>query len=406
MLNMPEVFVRPPEISDRLYQYNTDGVKVVILNSMAKMLEWQTPWQELERHSTAALIYFQSFDWCKTWLLHHGEYATPHVIIAIEHGAVVAVWPLMLQRNALGLKALRSIGDPHTQYANILTATGCLNPAVCKAVSDTLQNTATADLLHINYVPAHSALKAILPAESDIATLQNEAAHFDLRQFQTSADYGVQESKSQRRMRKKATTLLSGLGAVRLEVVRPGSAQFAGLVEKCFAMKLLWLQRTGRIGMGLMEPSHEVFLSNLPGSTSALEGTIVFALMAGNKPVAIEFGMLNHGHYYSYLGSFAWGWRHASPGSLQIAKTIDWLIDNGVKTFDLMGNPENYKQTWTSQKVCLSSHIVGFTFRGKCHGAVWISALRPALKKTYRLMPSSLRSAMNMLRKTIFMPVL
>jgi CelD/BcsL family acetyltransferase involved in cellulose biosynthesis len=406
MNHFTPAFLQTSARADKMSRFDTDDTRAVVLTCMTDLENWGQAWSNLDRQSTARLTYFQSYDWCSTWLKHHGADVTPHVIMVIQGRELVAVWPLMRQSLGFGLSCLCALGDPHTQYSNILTRDGHLNGATISILQQVLAATAGADQLVLNYVPEHSPLHLVLPGKSEVAILRNEAAHFNLQQFNSSADYHAQESKSQRRMRRKATALLQGLGDVRLEVLRPHHSQFSGMVTKCIAMKRMWLQRTGRIGMGLTHADHESFLGNLSGDRAAGDGAVLFVLMAGAKPVAFEFGLLQRGHYYSYLGSFAWGWRHASPGSLQIAMTIDWLIDHGVQTFDLLGNPENYKQTWTDATVALASFEKSFTWRGAIYGAVWTRQARPTLKTLYKAMPASWRSSLNIVRQLDFGPVL
>lgn len=381
-----------------LNQSGTDGLAAVCLHSLEDISARATAWLRLDAASQAGHCYFQSHDWCRAWLEQHGdEGCTPFVIMLLRGNEAVAVLPLMRCTEFGIVRVLRPLGDPHTQYGNVLTQAGTLTACETALLRHTLQSEGRADSIIINYIPEGSPLADVLGPETRARELDNAAAQLDLSAPRVSGDQLAGLSKNQRRARRKSQAILGELGPLRLDVLRPGDSGYVSAIHHCVALKKNWIKHTGRIGSGLDYEGHAEFLARLPASTSR-DGGIVFALKAGEATVAYEIGFLQRGHYYSYLGAFVWGLRHASPGTLQIEMTLDWLAANGAKTFDLLGNPVEYKALWSNREVALSCHVCDLSALGRLYSRLWVRSARPMLKAAYHRLPTSVRRAAVVLR--------
>lgn len=373
---------------------------LVRLTSLAEMRMAAEDWRALERRSTAPLTWFQTFDWCANWIeVHGGDARRPHVLTLWEDSRLAAVWPLMLEREGIGVTVLRNLGEPHTQYGGVLTENGTVTSAEAETLYQGVTETPGADTAFINLVPKGSPLDQILPASTIVPEIQNEAGHLDLTRFEGSAGYLNSLNKGQRRKRKQRAKLLARQGDLAFEVLRPRMPGFASLVEQCMRFKRTWLEQTGRISSGLGCDDHARFLAGLPASVEGKDGPLLFALTVAGEPAAIEIGFLHHGHYYSYLGGFDWARRDSSPGKVQMEMTVCWLIDNDASAYDLLGNPSEYKQSWTNQTTRLTGHVVNMTAAGRAYSSLWITRARPAIKKLYGVLPSGFRVGIGMIRK-------
>lgn len=397
-----EVMASTAQISLDASHSGTTDLRAVCLRSLAEMDAWASAWRELDASSSAPHRYFQSHDWCHNWLVNHGNAKlSPLVVLLLRGTRLVAVLPLMRVRCFAALSVLRSLGEPHTQYGNVLTRNGVLTCDEITAMQVVLFRESGADSIIVNYVPDGSPLTQILGASTRASELHNRAAQFDLQEFKSPQDYRSSLSKSRRRARRKAEAALSEFGEVRLEILRPGDTGHAAAVAHCVALKKNWIKHTGRIGAGLDYEGHARFLSALP-ATATREGGIVFVLKAGPIAVASEVGFLQDGHYYSYLGSFMWSLRHASPGTLQIELALEWLMDNGARTFDFLGNPMQYKAQWSNREVALSCHIHNLTRAGRLYTSLWVRRIRPRLKTLYHHLPAPARRSFAIFREIDF----
>jgi CelD/BcsL family acetyltransferase involved in cellulose biosynthesis len=130
---------------------------VVCLKNLEDMAKLESQWRQLDQASTADFVWFQSFEWCFRWMKHHGSSnCEPYVLMLMEQGEAVAILPLMRQGKRFGVTTLRILGEPHTQYANVLTRDGALTTEQQELLFSALQSAAEIDQLSLPLVPDNS----------------------------------------------------------------------------------------------------------------------------------------------------------------------------------------------------------------------------------------------------------
>ncbi|WP_421592611.1 GNAT family N-acetyltransferase [Shinella sp. M27] len=362
------------------------GVEHRVLRDHTAMASTAAAWRDLEARAGDPLTYFQSADWCLTWIaVFAGPQCRPEVHTLWQDGRLIAVWPLMLSGGIL--KRLEPLGAPHSQYANLL-----VDPIHGeKATHRLLAGLAGHDLMVLDGVPEGSALARLLGETPPLPSLANSAAMLDLSAFVTPEAYAATLSKTQRRNRNRRRNALAREGALSFAMLFPGDAGFAEGVAACIAFKRQWLHETGRRGTGLAFEGFDSFLAALSGDRATLSGACLSILKAGDRLIAGEIGFLHHGHYHAYLGAFDWALREASPGKVQMDMTVCWLIEKGVKTYDLLGNPAEYKENWSNRTLGLQTYALPASLAGRAYAGLWTARLRPGLKKLYYGLPFRLR---------------
>jgi CelD/BcsL family acetyltransferase involved in cellulose biosynthesis len=380
-------------------QLSQSGTVLLRLTSLEDMAVAQTLWRALDARSQARHVWFQSFEWCYQWLRHHGDArCTPLIFMLVRDGAAVAVLPLMRTKKRVGITSLRMLGAPHTQYANVLTANGQLSAREHDTLRNALMHEPGIDQLLFDLVPQGSPLVDLLPRGGRLVHLDNQSSQLDLAQFETVAAYEQSLGKKSSRNLRRAISQFEQAGALTFEVMRPATAGYLDLVTRCLKMKASWLAATGRISQGLEQGDHGAFLAALQTSHGG-EGPIAFALRLNGKPIAIELGYLQRGHYYAYMGAFDWAWRNLSPGKLQMHKSICWLIENGADRLDLLGNPSDYKQHYASQTLPMHGFVVNRSWRGRAYTTLWTRNTKPRLKALFHHMPEHWRTSLHVMRK-------
>jgi CelD/BcsL family acetyltransferase involved in cellulose biosynthesis len=361
---------------------------------MSEVKEFGPKWWQLEHEHATRLDWFQTSEWCLNWLAHHADpRISPRILVLREADQVVAVLPLMVRLDRLGLRIIRMLGDPHSQYAGLLCRNGTLSPVETHALREALHSMADADAAVINLVPADSPLAAILSDNSIITSLSNVSSVLNLSGFRSSAEYIASLSKARRKSRSRRRKRLAEAGPVAFRALRPHDADYATRIERGIALKQAWLERTGRVSAGLSMGNHPMFL------TSLRDSGVLFELSISGQPVALEIGFLRNRHFYSYLGSFDWRWRELSPGKAQMDLVVDWLIDNGVVAYDFLAHPSSYKASWSDTTVPLNSHVVEMTRRGAIYARCWINSTRPALKRALEAIPDDYRAGLQIVMK-------
>jgi CelD/BcsL family acetyltransferase involved in cellulose biosynthesis len=212
-----------------------------------------------------------------------------------------------------------------------------------------------------------------------------------LRSYKNAAAYEAELGKKSSRNLRRAVNQFQQQGELTFKVMHPSHAGFRDVVNTCISMKSEWLHATGRSTDAVSETGHARFLGDLQGDPASREGAIAFVLAIAGKPIAIELGYLQRGHYFAYMGAFDWSLRNLSPGKLQMHKSICWLIENDVATLDLLANPTDYKQNYTSHVTALQGYVVNLTWRGVGYTAIWTRRVKPVLKAILSRLPYRVR---------------
>lgn len=391
----PALLASPTQASGRAMatEGNDRGVDAEVqhhvLRDRSAMDAVAAEWRALDARAADPLAYFQSFDWCRPWIeVFAGARCRPEIHTLRQGGALVAVWPLMLSGSAV--KRLEPLGWPHSQYANLL-----IDPAFDGQKAKHLLLAGLARTKHdvavLESVPAGSALAALFVDTPPLSDHGNSAAMLDLSTFASPDSYAATLSKTQRRNRNRRRNALSRHGALSFCVLFPGEDGFAQAVATCFEFKQTWLRETGRRSTGFAFAGFDRFLASLPGRRDDLSGACLSVLKAGDRVIAGELGFLHHGHYHAYLGAFDWDLRDASPGKVQMDMTVCWLIEQGATTYDLLGHPADYKESWSNRTLGLAAYALPVTLAGRAYAGLWTARLRPSLKQVYERLPHRLR---------------
>ncbi len=385
-------------LADIAGQIGTSELCVRTLVSIGDMANAADMWRALDHTTTASNCFFQSYDWCINWLQHHGGESHQPVILMVTQGdQALAVLPLMRMKAWGPIHVLRPLGEPHTQYAGVLTPSGSIPSAAVELLRRTLLELTDVDSIVVQYLPRGSPLRLVLGPESEVQTLANAASQFDLSVFANAMDFTASMTARRRQAKRRAVAALQEEGDLQLKVIWPDQPAFAVAVGQCLHWKNEWIAQTGRMNSGLGVKGHEAFLASIPGSKDN-GGAVIFALCAGARPIAYQLGFLYRKQYHLYTASFDWSLRRWSLGTVLIDMTINWLISHDVKIFDLMGNPAPYKENWTNQPLQLSGHIINLSTRGKIYSTLWSKTLRPVLKTVYFQLPQALRTQFASLR--------
>ncbi|WP_240230127.1 GNAT family N-acetyltransferase [Devosia lacusdianchii] len=355
-------------------------------------------WRGLEIHCADPLSYFQSYDWCSTWLRHFNDAGTrPYVVTLWLDDLLVAVWPRMIVE-AAGLRRLETLGVPHSQYCGALVRQGAAGASTVGRMMRDAMRASGADITISRSVPEGSALAGLLVDKPVVAGSENVASILDLTQYSSSEDYAQQLGKVQKRNRNRRRNHLARLGELDFQVIWPGHEEFKDLVQLATTMKRRWLTETGRYSVGFAMAGYGDFLADLDGDEAVLRGACLSVLRAGDRVVALELGFIQNRHYYAYIGGFDWDLKDMSPGKVQMDMTVSWLIDAGVSGYDLLINRASYKESWTNRTISITTRAEALTWKGWIYAGAWLPTVRPALKRLHAWAPAAWQSTVNWLR--------
>lgn len=370
----------------------TDQPRFRRVTTLAEVDGIAAEWRDLETRCGDQLTYFQSFDWCRGWMASFADtIGGPEFRIkTVWRGdRLIAIWPLMVQSTG-GVRVLQGLGAPHSQYCNVLYDAAFLDEGTVSELISRIVREPDCDVALFQPVPRQSPLAAMMTAPP-MPIYDGRSAVLDLSGYASAEAYRLDGGKLKKRNRNRRRNHLARLGDLDFEMVWPEDPRFAGLVGECIAMKRIWLQETGRASSGFSFEGFERFLAGLAGDAASRSGAALSVLRTGEKVAAMELGFLKSEHYYAYLGSFDWSIRHLSPGKVQMEMTVCWLIENGVKSYDLMGGDGDYKQSWSNRDVALKGYSLPFSWKGWLYAEAWLNIARPLAKRIYWSVPEKMR---------------
>lgn len=166
-------------------------------------------------------------------------------------------------------------------------------------------------------------------------------------------------SELRRRQRK-----LKALGDVRVDLLMPGEADAAGLLQEAFEVELKsW---KGRAGSAILQRPdlRDVFLHY--GLESARRGELhVSLLRLDGKAIAMHIATVDGRTYRQFKIGYDEAYSAYSPGLQIFLETIRWSFERGLETHELLGTEEAWSQEWAgSVHACATTLYYPFSARG------------------------------------------
>lgn len=364
------------------HQPVADGYELVTDWAGFEALEadWTDLLERMEGHKNPFLSYNWHWHWCRHYLDDAGRDGpqTLQIVVGRKDGRVTMIWPLVLYRE-LGLRILRFMGEPVSQYADILVEPGSGDVAALKTCWEHLCGKAKPDALVVRKARHDGAVYPLLTALGAIETAAEEAPFADLSPLTDYSAYETRFSKRFRRNCRRQCNRLEDDGALGFTLVRE-SDEARGLMAHAFHMKREWLRETGRIAPSFNDERFASFFAGIAGAVDRPAGCVVSALMIDDQPIAVEVGILNAGQYAGHIGAFEARYGRLSPGTHQMARTVAKLIEMDIERYDLLAPSDDYKRSWADGSVGVGDYVVPRSIPGRVYADLYLKRLRPAMK--------------------------
>ena len=356
-------------------------------------------WRALESRTCDPLTYFQGYDWCVKWCEQFADRTqrkNSHIsgiaVFAVrKKGQLEAVFPFAIYRKWNLVNVARVIGAPFCEYANLLLQRSQFSDDDLKALWRAITSRMDADVIALDDFPRSSPFSTMIGSARTIPSAAQYSSLIELSEFSGWEDYQSSWCKSARRNRKKRFNKLANAGALEFKVIDGASGEFCALFDKAQALKVAWLREAALNDSKLSCKRFRNFVCSLSGSATQQDGCVAAALYLDKKPIAIEIGFCRNGHYYSYLGAFDPDYSNLSPGKALICEVLKWAFENGISSYDLLGNPTQYKQDWSNRTIDLASYRVGLNLLGAFYCLGTEARLRMVLKNLQEQLPAGLR---------------
>ncbi|KAB2847286.1 MAG: GNAT family N-acetyltransferase [Hyphomicrobiaceae bacterium] len=385
--------------------YAPFAVKLGVVFTRGGFDALEAEWKELEGRVDAAHQVFQSFNWSWHWCNHYLPKAgggKPCLELAVVtgrmSGRLVMVWPLVLE-HVIGLRILRWLGEPVSQYGDALVEHGPHRHELLAAGYDFALRRLAPDVVHLANVRADAVAAPLLQAEDVSVIAAGRAPFNDLQAYASYCDFekalAGKDKKSRRRHRRR----LGEKGAVRAEIMAEG-AEARAFAARAVRMKREWLEARGLSSRAFADNRIEAFMAEVAGDERRPVGCRIGVLTCAGQTTAIEIVFRNAAHAVSHIKVYAPEFEMHGPGHLLTEDLIQSIFYEGAATYDLMAPDAAYKWIWADQSVPVREHALARTRRGRLYVSLYLKRMRPKLKAALGKLPMSVRRRLLRARQT------
>lgn len=356
----------------------------------------ESEWNDLFDRAGSGQQMFQTFNWLWHWANHFlpetpGGKLSLFIVTARQAGRLVLVWPLV-KTKAGAAHQLRWMGEPVSQYGDVLIDKTCDNADVLKGAWQHLREHAGASVLQLNKVRADSHVAALLTNLRAQTANETTAPYLDLSSAKSYDDYETRYSSGTRRNRGRQRRRLAERGAITLEWHTSGP-RTAALVSQAFDLKRAWLQSRGIISPALADPRTKQFFLDVTCASKHPAGCHVAALHCADKPVALEIGVQCRDRTAIHIIAYDLDFEKTAAGALLFEDSIRHAYDEGCSVYDLLAPGDSYKMKWADDAVAIADWSVPLNSLGWLYANVYTAALRPFAKRVVNALPASIRRA-------------
>ncbi len=336
-------------------------------------------WNNLfEAHGTGTQL-FQTYNWIWHWI-NQFEFSPRNMVILTGRidDELVLVAPLILE-NKFGLKLLKWIGEPVSQYGDILIQENPQNLQWLKAGFNYLNETVKPDLFHLRKTRFDAAITPLLEMYNATILEETTAPYIEVRGDENFTEFNKRYSQRSRKAKRRHRRKLEEKGPLSFNIFDEGK-EANRAANHAINLKRDWLKATKTISPAFSSSLIDKFFDAATKENNHSANIKVSELCVDNHPAAIEIGILVKDYYGAHLGVYDPSYIAHSPGSLQMQDTIAALIEKGVKTIDLFAPGDNYKYEWTEQSVPVYDFAYSTSVKGRLYEETYLKRARPALK--------------------------
>ena len=354
----------------------------------------EAEWNDLFARAGRGTQVFQGFNWNWHWCNHYlapgeDEGTSLAIVTGRRDGRLVMVWPLVEERVA-GLRQLAWMGEPVSQYGDVLVEDGDGGIDVLRAAWAFIRSELSPDLVRLHKVRDDACVKPLLAELQALPVQRLEAPYLDLAGSADFASYEQRYSPRSRRNRRRLARRFEERG--KMEIERPKSGERAReLAELAIAMKRTWLKERGLVSPALADPRMSRFFADVAAGLERPAGCQLSALTTDGEAAAIEINLVCKDRTVMHVIVFNLKYEKAGAGVLLLEDTIAKSFGHGCKTFDLLAPADGYKLDWADGRAGVADWALALTLKGWVYARIYLGFARPAVKSTLAALPMPIR---------------
>jgi CelD/BcsL family acetyltransferase involved in cellulose biosynthesis len=373
------------------------NLTIDIINNPDKFDALQTEWTALHDANHTNQLAFQSHAWLRAWFAAYRPEVESHstttaIIIARTDGKLRLACPFAI-RHVLGMTCLTWLGEPASQYGDILTdgsqATHNLIDLALSFALDQLQP----DIVHLRKVRNDAAVLPWIKSQDALATATDEAPYLDLHGASSFDDYCSKYSGKSRKNRRRLRRRLEEIDTVTTTILPAGhEAQVA--IRTGVTFKQAWLVERGHISSALRDKHMSDFLTEVVSQPCSDANPFISVMHCGVKPVSVQFGVIAQHRLALHMIAYNPETEKSGAGVLHIEDTIAYSIENGLSQIDFLAPNAPYKQAWADATVPVLDYVFSRSLRGRLYAQAYLRYTRNILKMRVQTLPLGIRQSL------------
>jgi CelD/BcsL family acetyltransferase involved in cellulose biosynthesis len=350
-------------------------------------------WTDLFERSGRSSQLFQGHRWLWHWCNHFlpADQSTSSLAIVTgrRDGRLVIVSPLV-RTTSMGLAHLSFMGDPVSQYGDVLVEAGPQAQADVRAAWTFALRSTNVDFVSLRKVRADASIAPVLAESSAIITERQVAPYVAFEGETDFSKFETRYSKASRRNRKRQLRRLQDLGETTFERLGPGEAA-RDAVSLAISMKRGWLKDRGLVSAAITDARTEAFFRDCAAGERKDTSLEVGLIRTNGEVAAVELALSCQDRVAVHVIAYNLKFEKTGAGGLLMQDSIRRACENGQEVLDLLAPGSSYKFDWTDRAIDVNDYAVGLTAAGRLYASVYLKRLRPAAKQAVEQMPAALR---------------
>ncbi|MFM2421598.1 MAG: hypothetical protein RL291_128, partial [Pseudomonadota bacterium] len=305
----------------------------------------EADWTALFERVGTGLQLFQTYQWCAAWMRHYmprdGDGRQKLAIGTISRGGqLIGLLPFVTVRSR-GVVTLSFMGDPVTQYGDVIIADVEDRLALLKRAFDVVVAETGADVADLRKVRADAAIAPLVKALGMQRTGGEVAPYCDLSK---AGSFAALESRISSKLRKnwrRQQRRLEERGTLVYEVCTDECA--AADARLALLMKQAWLIEKGRLSRAFKDERIQDFFEDVARAGPYVAGVEIDTLRTAGEMAAASISVTAKRRRGLHVVVYNMKFEKAGAGSMNLAKTLQRAFNEGVEIFDFLAPAHEYK---------------------------------------------------------------
>ncbi len=373
------------------------GVRFAIARSFSEFEALESDWKKLFEHSHDNDQPFQSFNWnwhwCRNYLCPDDQDKNLRIVTLWENEELVMLWPMQV-KTILGRKHLHFIGDPVSQYNDVLLDRRADRKRLLQVGWHFIQKNLGIDLAVLRKVKNDAILYPLLEELNAQRTNIEQGLYIDFRDYEDNADYQQRFKAKERKNRNRKLRRLQQQGEVRT-VCLTESQETGQLARRAIQMKQEWLQKKNLLSRAFQDNRIENFFADVTSSTDRNINTVLSVLYVGDKEAAITISFGAKSYRAMHINVIDLQFEKDSPGVTLLENTIRHAMEKGDDILDFLAPADPYKKIWCNQTNHIEDFSIATNLAGRIYTTIVLKWVRQGGKNIVTSLPTNMRHHIN-----------